>query len=450
MRINRAPGSVQRLRRSVMRSVIMTDMYAFRSWRVSAPSKAGFCPTHEVPKRGSRFRSRSRTRYEDSHGLLASRSTGEVHWLILFLLIFGSSCSRSDLAREPKEFGLRLGFRLESLRVSRGRASVFIQAQSFAGELRTVEPILLDDDYVLEFIPLATHDKTHPSSVLRTYIAVDGAETLLASSTAYAFDKRSIRNEDGIKILDEVVHVDLGPYRGKRARFRWVLGDGSSRAEGAIGSIKLRSSHGQVRPQPDVLFICSDTHRYDFSISGKGKLLMPRLQRLVNNSIVYHRAFSNASWTMPSITSTMTGLFPRYHRTGLVTESVDLKDFDANHIPQGQFAFRIGKTYRLMSAYSSRLASLPETLRSFGYKTALIAANALYVLSGLAFDGNDIIVDARSLNGQRINDVARELVEHTPPTEPLFLTVHYIDVHNWQPWYFRKQHPDREFRLCSG
>ena len=169
---------------------------------------------------------------------------------------------------------------------------------------------------------------------------------------------------------------------------------------------------------------------------------MPRLQRLMNNSIVYHRAFSNASWTMPSITSTMTGLFPRYHRTGLVTESVDVKDFDANHIPQGQFAFRTGNTYRIMSAYSSQLTSLAETIRRVGYNTALIAANPLYALSGLAFDGNDIFVDARSLNGRRINDVARELIEHAPSAEPLFLAVHYIDVHHWEPWYFKPKYPD--------
>jgi arylsulfatase A-like enzyme len=319
---------------------------------------------------------------------------------------------------------------------------VFIQAQPLAGKLRTAEPILLDDDYVLEFIALASHDKIQPPLVLKTYIEVDGREILLASNTAHAFDKSSIRNEEGIKILDEVVRVDLEAYRGQRVRFRWVLGDGSSRAEGAIGSIKLRASDSQAHSQPDVLLICSDTHRYDFSVSGEGKTLMPRLQRLMNNSIVYHRAFSNATWTMPSITSTMTGLFPRYHRTGHVTESVDAKDFDANHIPQGQFAFKTGETYRFMSAYSSQLRSLPETLRRFGYNTALIAANALYVLSGLAYDGNDTFVDARSLNGQRINDVARELIEHTPSAEPLFLTVHYIDVHNWQPWYFRKQHPN--------
>ena len=76
--------------------------------------------------------------------------------------------------------------------------------------------------------------------VLKTYIEVDGTEFLLASNTAHVFDKSSITNEDGIRILDEVVPVNLEAYRGKRARFRWVLGDGSSRAEGAIGSIKLR------------------------------------------------------------------------------------------------------------------------------------------------------------------------------------------------------------------
>jgi hypothetical protein len=336
----------------------MADMYARRSSRFCAPSKVSFCPSQGLRRQGSRFRSRFTARCGCLRSLLALRLTNAVQYFILFLLVFGSSCIRSDSARKPGGSDLSLGFRLESLRVSRGRASVFIQARPLAGKLRTAEPILLDGDYVLEFIPLASHDKTQPPLVLKTYIEVDGRKILLASNTAHPFDKSSIRNEAGINILDEVVRVDLEAYRGKRARFRWVLGDGSSRAEGAIGSMTLRASDSQAHSQPDVLLICSDTHRYDFSVSGEGKTLMPRLQRLMNNSIVYHRAFSNASWTMPSITSTMTGLFPRYHRTGLVTESVDAKDFDANHIPRGQFAFRTGKTYRFMSAYSRAVSTI--------------------------------------------------------------------------------------------
>ena len=38
--------------------------------------------------------------------------------------------------------------------------------------------------------------------------------------------------------------------------------------------------------------------------------------------------------------------------------------------------------------------------------------------------------------------MARELIEHTPSAQPLFLSVHYIDVHHWIPWHFKKRYPD--------
>ena len=156
----------------------MTEVYSCRSSCFCVPPKVSYCPSQELQKRGSRFRFRFTARCRHRHSLLEPRLTAAVQYFILFLLVFGSSCTRSDLARQPSRSELSLWFRLEPvsepLRVSRGSPSVYIQAQRLAGKLRTLEPILLDHNYVLEFIPLANHDKTPTPLVLRLFRVFSG------------------------------------------------------------------------------------------------------------------------------------------------------------------------------------------------------------------------------------------------------------------------------------
>jgi len=66
---------------------------------------------------------------------------------------------------------------------------------------------------------------------------------------------------------------------------------------------------------PNVLLIIIDTLRADhLPIYGYGSIETPAFDRLAADGIVYRKAFSQASWTKPSIASILTGLYPSTHQ----------------------------------------------------------------------------------------------------------------------------------------
>jgi arylsulfatase A-like enzyme len=115
-------------------------------------------------------------------------------------------------------------------------------------------------------------------------------------------------------------------------------------------------------------------------------------------------------------------------------------------VPPGHFFFSPGK---FVSTYPPEIVTLPERLRSVGYTTALVAANLLYRMSGLGFDGNDFFIGTGVVSGKRVNENVFWLLDRLPKEEPLFLLVHYMDVHEWPRSYFKQQFPDVELVRSS-
>ncbi|MBI1784234.1 sulfatase-like hydrolase/transferase, partial [Candidatus Sumerlaeota bacterium] len=212
-----------------------------------------------------------------------------------------------------------------------------------------------------------------------------------------------------------------------------------------LAGLKLRARTPPDAKRPDILFICSDAHRWDYAFGAKGKELMPRLQEFAKSAVVYNRAYSNSSWTLPSVTTVMTGLAPRYHLTGKVTRTGLTKDLDKSSIPRGQIylPWDWEDTYRIVNAYPKKLTTLTEILQVAGYRTALIYGNDIFTLSGLAADGQDAAVDTLGGDGEKINRAAAALLDSTPKDQPLFLMAHFIDVHQYLSWYFLRKHPNR-------
>ena len=218
-------------------------------------------------------------------------------------------------------------------------------------------------------------------------------------------------------------------YRDRAVRVVFRLVDDSGERSGIVGLPRLwPPSEGLERP-PDILMVCSDTLRWDSSVGDDGPRLMPALTRLQGDVVAYRRTFSTASWTMPSITTVMTGLDPRFHGTGERAPS------DATGPPPGHFSFESSEGRQFLRTYPPDLASLPERLQEAGYSTRMVAGNPLYFLSGLARDGFEMTVRAEVSPGPRINQLARRLLLSSEPDVPLFLLVHYMDPHEWGDHY---------------
>ncbi|MCP4401837.1 MAG: sulfatase [bacterium] len=74
-----------------------------------------------------------------------------------------------------------------------------------------------------------------------------------------------------------------------------------------------------------VILITDDTLRPDFlSCYGSERVLTPHIDQLARDGVLFENAFSAAPWTMPSVSSIMTGLSPAVH--GMKTKGSRLPD----------------------------------------------------------------------------------------------------------------------------
>jgi hypothetical protein len=101
---------------------------------------------------------------------------------------------------------------------------------------------------------------------------------------------------------------------------------------------------------PNVLFITLDTLRADHvSAYGYSRATTPNLDRFARQGVLFENAFSNASWTLPSHASMLTGRYPHDHRADW------------------------------RQPMSADVPTLTELFAGKGYVTAAFAANTSYV-----------------------------------------------------------------------
>lgn len=358
------------------------------------------------------------------------------------LAVLVLSCQSPREPVDPDPGGLELDLGLEPLQLGgRRRPHLWVGAREIRDRLGPTSPIQLDHDYLLRFVPLALSDKVE-STLIETYLRVGGEEVLLTADRPRPLGPGS-GFEEAAAALTRPVEVRLDGYRGRSVELFWRLADGGQNPIRAfIANPKLLASAPAGDSRPDVLLVCSDTHRYDYALGPKGGDLMPQLRRLQRDSVVYRRAFSTASWTMPAIASLLTGLFPRLHLTGQRIGSVPSEEFRPEDLPPGQFGFDVRPTTRILSAFPEQIETLSERLRLAGYETALVVSNPLYTLSGIAFDGIELAVDVGVAPFEQVLQATFELLDQMPADRPLFLLVHFMDVHQWSDWYFEKSYPD--------
>jgi arylsulfatase A-like enzyme len=164
---------------------------------------------------------------------------------------------------------------------------------------------------------------------------------------------------------------------------------------------------GKVRPgAPAIIFAVVDTWRADrLSIYGHWRETTPNLAWLSEQAIVFDRAWAAAPWTLPSVTSLLTGRYPSAHT---VTETD--------------------------RALPTEVETLPGRLRAAGYEAAFFGVNSYFAPSyGLErafdtyrwFDG----LDGRQLNRELDAFLTARAAGPEAPEAPLFLYVHYFDPH---------------------
>ncbi len=165
-----------------------------------------------------------------------------------------------------------------------------------------------------------------------------------------------------------------------------------------------RSEHHHPRL---ILLVGIDTLRADhLGIYGYPKPTSPNIDALSRRGVVFDRAFSTSSWTVPAVASVLTSRYPSEHGAG---EPGEIKN--------------LGKD--VPTQIRAGLPMLAEAFRRAGFSTALFSANPF--LYGRFRDGFDVASVERE-DGEKTVDRALAWLA-TDDSRPRFLYVHLMDVH---------------------
>ena len=181
--------------------------------------------------------------------------------------------------------------------------------------------------------------------------------------------------------------------------------------------------------RPNILLITLETTRPDhLGVYGYEKQTSPALDRLAQDSLVFDRAFSTSSWTLPAHASLFTGLFPTTH--------------GARYDEAGPLVLSDGiRGKQVLSKFrATPLADgepvLAELLAAQGYDTgAVVAGPWMKQIFGLG-RGFSHYDDAgiTDLYGRLAADVTREATawidqRADAASKPFFLFLNYYDPH---------------------
>jgi choline-sulfatase len=167
---------------------------------------------------------------------------------------------------------------------------------------------------------------------------------------------------------------------------------------------------GKPKLPRGIVVVLIDTLRADHvGLYGSKWPATPEIDRLGPESVWFERAFSQASWTRPSVPSLFTGLYPSEHgMTGFDQQSETV-------VVRGQ-------------VLAEEATTLAEGMKAAGYRTAL--AGFQYQLStkfnqqqGFDFYKNNI-----SGGGGKIVSTFLEWVDEAPE-KPFFAYLHFLDIH---------------------
>jgi arylsulfatase A-like enzyme len=211
----------------------------------------------------------------------------------------------------------------------------------------------------------------------------------------------------------------------------WIAGCGVVVALAVLGADEGDDVPTRADPSdlPNIVLIIIDTLRADrLAIYGHPHDTAPYLTKLAADSVVFERAYSPSSWTVPATASIFTSTYPLQHQvhTGyFVTRAIQRKrSFRLNRIPDS-------------------LPTLPETLKQRGYRTYGVADN-LNISERMGFSrGFDSFIGYDYQGAPAVNAAIDELSDGTLEGDsPYFLYVHYMDPH--EPYGKRMEHYDEK------
>ena len=171
--------------------------------------------------------------------------------------------------------------------------------------------------------------------------------------------------------------------------------------------------------KPNIIMILQDTLRADrLGVYGHTGGLTPTMDVIAAEGVTFDYCVAAAPWTVPSVASLFVSYYPGVHKANKyqVGKAEDNKQVIASQ-----------------SVLSDEFHTLAELLQADGYQTAGFSANKLlWKPSGISqgFEHFDTSFAGNTVRGELVNQAALEwLAGQRDPDKPLFLYLHYMDVH---------------------
>ncbi|HED64877.1 MAG TPA: hypothetical protein ENJ09_04895 [Planctomycetes bacterium] len=245
---------------------------------------------------------------------------------------------------------------------------------------------------VFERLPHGLAEETtapHPTATFR--VLLDGEEI---------FEGGGLGNGEGQRIA-------LPPSGRRTATLRFEIEGGPGRgvffapelAPAEVGSYRARP---WGRGRPNLTLFIADTFRADnLAIYGGDPELTPELNALADRSVRFLAAHSAAAWTLPAISSILTGLFPPQHG-----------------------AWRKDRTL------PRALSTIAEVMHDAGYRTVAVTDSGFFSPPYGLDQGFDLFFENRihHWNMNKTVDQALAAIDHDDG-RPLFLLVHTYRAH---------------------
>lgn len=185
-----------------------------------------------------------------------------------------------------------------------------------------------------------------------------------------------------------------------------------------LGGLAAACGGAEEPPRPNLILVTIDTLRADhLGAWGHGNPTSPAIDRMAAEGVRFALANSQAPWTLPSMASVHTGLYPLQHGA----------DADTRALPEDAW-------------------TLAESLRRAGYHTGAVISH-VFLSHHYGFEQGFDLFDESNVRGheavtsEAVTRTALKRIEELP--EPFFLWVHYFDPH-----FTYVQHP--EFGFCRG
>jgi len=166
--------------------------------------------------------------------------------------------------------------------------------------------------------------------------------------------------------------------------------------------------------RPPVYLIVIDTLRADALRCYGGKRPTPALERFAANAVLFEHCFAPSSWTVPSVASIWTGLYPFHHGTirGLAVDG------------------RVVSQQELSAGYTT----IAEMFKSAGYATFGVSANGHIARKyGFAqgfdmFDSGDFA--DKTTVAKNWNRISRPVTDAQTVEQPTFVMMFFFDPHH--------------------